>query len=363
MELFKNLIQDVVNFGSCCECGACVLVCPYGVIEYVNGKPKQTARPSAPEDYCAVSEGIGCDVCAKACPRLDLDESRLKQTLGLPKDQQSPYGRIEPFLVVASKDLGLLNQAQDGGFVTQFLLWAIETGRIDAAVAAIKDPKVPAKPTPALLTTKEDILKSAKSWYTYSPNLLALKEAKERGYKRVGFVGTPCEITPLGKLLSRNTDELKTPRKNEKQISRQAEYLKGFAEIVAVRIGLFCSEVFSYEGLMQGKIMKEMGIPLEGIQKINVKGKVLIHLESGETLTLPLKEALGYARPECTFCGDFSAEHADIVAGGVGLEGKTLVGARTALGQEWLQEALKAELFELEPAEAYPKPLEIIERL
>lgn len=363
MERFKNLIQDVVNFGSCCECGACVLVCPYGVIEYRNGKPKQTARPGAPEDFCAVSEGIGCDVCAKACPRLDLNENRIKQTLELPEDQESPYGRLDPLLVVSSKDLELLNRAQDGGFVTSFLVWALETGRIDAAVAAIKDPKTPAKPIPALLTTQEDILRSAKSWYTYSPNLLALKEAKEKGFRRIGFVGTPCEITPLVKLLSKDDSELQAPKKNEKQLKRQIEHLKGFADIVAVRIGLFCSEVFRYEGLMEGKIMKEMGIPLERIQKFNVKGKVLIHLDSGDTLTLPLKEARGYARPECEFCGDFSAEHADIVAGGVGLTAKTLVGARTKLGKAWLEASLRADLFDIEPAHAYPKSLEILKRL
>ncbi len=363
MECFKNLIQDVVNFGSCCECGACVLVCPYGVIEYIDGKPKQTARPSAPEDFCAVSEGIGCDVCAKACPRLDGNEGELGRFLDLPEAEGSHYGRLEPLVVVRTKDPGILRKAQDGGFVTQFLSWALETGRIDAGVAAIADPNAPAKPIPALLTTKEDILKSAKSWYTYSPNLLALKEAKERGFRRVGFVGTPCEITPLVKLLSKDAGGLRTPKKNERQVLRQAEHLKGFAEIVALRIGLFCSEVFTFEGLMEGKIAKEMGIPLERIQKFNVKGKVLIHLDSGETVTLPLKEAQAFARPECAFCGDFSAEHADIVAGGVGLTGQTLAGARTALGKAWIEEALKEGLFEIWPAQAYPKSLEILDRL
>jgi coenzyme F420-reducing hydrogenase beta subunit len=109
--------------------------------------------------------------------------------------------------------------------------------------------------------------------------------------------------------------------------------------------------------------MKEMGIPLEQMQKFNVKGKVLIHLDSGETVTLPLKETQAFARPECAFCGDFSAEHADIVAGGVGLTGQTLAGARTALGKAWLEEALEEDLFEVWPAHAYPKSLEIVDRL
>src|SRR5206468_4532128 len=67
---FKQMMNEVVDYGSCCECGSCVLVCPHNVIEYVNGKPMQTAKASAPHDFCGISEGIGCDVCAQVCPRL-----------------------------------------------------------------------------------------------------------------------------------------------------------------------------------------------------------------------------------------------------------------------------------------------------
>ena len=44
---FKDMMQDVVFWGSCCECGSCVLVCPHNIIEYVDGKPKQTAKAAA----------------------------------------------------------------------------------------------------------------------------------------------------------------------------------------------------------------------------------------------------------------------------------------------------------------------------
>ena len=68
--LFKHMMNDVVDDGSCCQCGSCVLVCPHNIIEYVDGYPKQTAKKSTDFDYCGISEGIGCDVCASACPRL-----------------------------------------------------------------------------------------------------------------------------------------------------------------------------------------------------------------------------------------------------------------------------------------------------
>ena len=40
---FKDMMNDVVDYGSCCECGTCVVACPHNVIEYIDGKPKQTA--------------------------------------------------------------------------------------------------------------------------------------------------------------------------------------------------------------------------------------------------------------------------------------------------------------------------------
>src|SRR2546425_5874452 len=68
------MMNEVVAYGSCCECGTCVLVCPHNVIDYVDGKPKQVAKATAPFDHCGISEGIGCDVCAQVCPRLGIRE-------------------------------------------------------------------------------------------------------------------------------------------------------------------------------------------------------------------------------------------------------------------------------------------------
>ena len=58
-----------------------MLVCPHNVIEYVDAKPKQTAKANAAHDYCGISEGIGCDVCASVCPRLYPKEWNLKDLL------------------------------------------------------------------------------------------------------------------------------------------------------------------------------------------------------------------------------------------------------------------------------------------
>jgi coenzyme F420 hydrogenase subunit beta len=78
---FKDMMNDVVDAGSCCECGSCVLVCPHNVIEYIQNKPQQTAKASAAFDFCGISEGVGCDVCATVCPRLWPREDHLQNAV------------------------------------------------------------------------------------------------------------------------------------------------------------------------------------------------------------------------------------------------------------------------------------------
>ena len=83
---FKQMMNEVVAFGSCCECGTCVLVCPHNVIDYIDGKPKQVAKATAAFDFCGISEGIGCDVCAQVCPRLGVREFDLRDAV-LPREE------------------------------------------------------------------------------------------------------------------------------------------------------------------------------------------------------------------------------------------------------------------------------------
>ena len=78
---FKQMMNEVVAYGSCCECGTCVLVCPHNVIDYIDGKPKQVAKATAAFDFCGISEGIGCDVCAQVCPRLGVREFDMRDAV------------------------------------------------------------------------------------------------------------------------------------------------------------------------------------------------------------------------------------------------------------------------------------------
>lgn len=362
---FKVMMNDVVAAGRCCECAACVVVCPHNVIELVDGKPKQTAKASAPFDFCGLSEGVGCDVCASVCPRLWPRESHLKDAVfGADRPFEDIFGVYRHIFVARTKQDDLLEKTQDGGVVTALLAWARESGRIDGAiVSAVGQDDAPCFPTPKLATTPEQIRSSGTSWYTYCPNELALQEAEQRQLESVAFVGVPCQITPLRKMQHVDPSFLVTEKKKPPIVSKQRDFLRKFGDRVSFSIGLFCTEVFLPE-LMTDRIAGKMGIPLTSVTKFNVKGEVLIYQKSGEVAKIPLEEAMAeYQRPECRQCGDFSAEMADISCGGVGTDRATIVVLRTQKAVDIWKEFQAAGQVETWPIAENKKAWNILQRL
>lgn len=362
---FKDMMHDVVDAGSCCECGSCVLVCPHNVIEYIDNKPKQTAKASAEFDFCGISEGVGCDVCATVCPRLWPRETHLKDAVF---EHERPFedifGVYRHIFVARTTRPELMERAQDGGVVTALLSWARANGEIDGAVVSAVGPEDdPCFPTPKVATTEAEIRASASSWYTYCENNMALAEVKERDLKNVGFVGVPCQITPLRKMQHMDPAFLVTPKKRPKPLARQRDFLRGFSERVSFSIGLFCTEVFTPQ-LMTDRIEKQMGIPLTEVSKFNVKGEVLIYKRDKTIETIPLEEAMrDYQRPECQHCGDFSAEMADIACGGVGTDAATIVVIRTKKGEQVWRKFEAAGEVELMPIKENKRAWNILQRL
>jgi coenzyme F420 hydrogenase subunit beta len=365
---FKQMMNDVVDFGSCCECGTCVLVCPHNVIEYVGSKPKQTAKKTAAFDFCGISEGIGCDVCAQVCPRLTPREFELEETVFAGQrggTYRGGFGRYQEIYAARAKDPRILERCQDGGVVTAMLIYGLDNGLLDGAVVSAPDPDRPCSPKPVCETDVEGVLAAAGSWYTYCANDLALEQAVEKDCRKVAFVGVPCQITPVRKAEVKDPAFLEPSngKKKPAHVERQRRSLKDPVGRIALRIGLLCSEVFDFDGLMVRKIQGEMGIPLTDIKKFNVKGEVLIYKHDGELVKLGLKEAQEHARPECHHCGDFSAEVADVSCGGVGAMDWTITITRTDTGKAFMDAMIADGLLEVRPIEEFENSLKVLLRL
>jgi len=197
-------------------------------------------------------------------------------------------------------------------------------------------------PKPILTTNRSAIINNAGTRYSYSPNILALKEAINQKRESIAFVGTPCQIRAIRKL--------------------EMVGLKKYAGPLAMSIGLMCSECFHYEGLVKKHIQGKLGIDPRDVRKMNIKGKMLV--QTGDTVvTIPLAEAKEYARRSCTFCNDFSSELADISAGGLGLEGYTFTVVRTEKGDRLLSGVMESGFLDTEPLEKDSSALNLLARL
>ena len=341
-EHWKHLYSEIVATEICCGCSACIVACPHKVLELRDFDPVQTDLNS-PFDNCVHGED-GCSLCAMACLRLGPALDVIEQSVhGRRRDQDQPEGTYRYKTLARAADERILARGQDGGAVTALLAWALDQGELDGAVVAAPSDTVPWLDEPKLVRSSEELIATAGSRYSYCATPLGLKKAVEAKCKNVALVGVSCESTATRQLAA---EKIKRPIRPVKMV-----------------IGLMCCETFDYDAFMVGKVAHDLGIELADVVKVNVKGKVVVTLRSGEDVIIPLKDARPYANEWCHHCPDFAAEHADLSCGGLGMEGWTMILVRSETGEDLLKRAVAAGVVEVREAEQEPKALEVMDRL
>jgi coenzyme F420 hydrogenase subunit beta len=327
----ESLEKSVVAAGECLGCSACVVVCPFNCLECKEGKP------------ILIEECKVCGICAPVCPKYEWSWSKIENfVFGRERKDEEEFGIYRRLIIAQARDDETLKVCQDGGAVTALLLFALDNELIDSAVVSGISQEKPLYPIPKLAITPEEILECAGTRYSYSPNILALTEAIKQGKTNIAFVGTPCQISAIRKM--------------------QMLGLKKYTRPLKFLIGLMCSECFTYEGLVEKHIHKTLGLNLNAIEKMNIKGKIVIKTKS-EVKTIPLAEAKQYARKSCRFCDDFSSELADISTGGLGLNGWTFTIIRTEKGEELISSAERAGVIKTKNANEETNALRLLHKL
>ena len=339
---WRELYHEVVTTGLCTGCTACIVACPFHVLGYENYNPVQLQEDGV--DQCAHGEK-GCSLCTLACPRFREWEGDIDNLLfGQTRKPEEVIGFYKDIVLARAASPDVHAAGQDGGVVSALLIWGLENGDIDAVCTSKLSEEREWDCEPAVVTDREGVLAAAGSRYTYSPNPLAMLKAAEMGLSNLALVGMGCQASAPGSMAARRVNK--------------------WAKKVKWTFGLLCSKSFTYDGLMVEIAQKELGLKLEDIVRVNIKGKLLFYTKDGQELTYGLKKSHVYTRPGCLHCPDFAAEHADISFGGLGQgEGWSLTVIRTEKGKELWDRAVADGVVEWKPGSEDQGAIDLMHKL
>ncbi len=314
-EGYTGLEHEIIFKDICSGCGTCAAVCPEGVVE-VGEFPK------------LVGKCTNCGYCLLQCPRSYFSRGEAEQLL-FGSVSTDDLGHVRTKIGVAVKDGTIKDAAQDGGFVTALLKYALEQGIIDGAVVSGVDEKNPWTPIPRLVTTPDDLMAAAGTRYSNSANIAVLKEAKEKGIENLAVVGLPCQIEAVRKIQNYPIEDV------------------DLKDRIKFTIAIFCTSNFTYDGLMIELVQNKYGVPLNEVTKMDIKGKNVLVFTKDKKVEIPLEEAYKQRREGCEICPDFTGRLSDFSAGAVGSgKGYSTVFTRTKLADELLKNAIDDGTFE-----------------
>jgi coenzyme F420 hydrogenase subunit beta len=344
---WAHLYQEVVTSGLCTGCAACIVVCPHDVLHYNDGdgiyRPWKVEEDGGATDC---THGVkGCTMCTRACPRFRTWETEIDTFMfGRERTGDEVAGIVGDILLVRAADPEVRDTGQDGGLVSALLIWALEHEVIDAAlVSALEGDGTSWKAVPAVARTRDEVLATAGSRYTYSANPLAYAQAVEAGAEKIALVGMSCQASVPAMMSARKAGKV--------------------ARRLSLSIGLLCSKTFDdaiFEDLFEAKY----GLVRAEIKKINIKGVFQIWTRDGGYHEVPLKEGHAWTREGCKACPDFAAEHADISTGGIGaFSDWTLTIVRTDQGREIMAGMVADGVIETRPGDDDPGAIELLHKL
>ncbi|MFW9968911.1 MAG: Coenzyme F420 hydrogenase/dehydrogenase, beta subunit C-terminal domain [Candidatus Odinarchaeota archaeon] len=316
IEHFFEPVSIVFNSEVCCQCGWCSSICP------VNAITVTADTLEINDDIC-----MKCGLCYSVCPRsfsieqLLLSKNKLNKSL---KFSDKINGYLNTYSASTTSE-EIKKVRQDGGIVTTLLEYLLKNKLVDAIIA-VQHSKELWKPEPFIVENLKDLYKTGGTKYANASTLNIIDSAKQ--YGNIAVVGVPCMMNALEK---GNLFPSGLP----------------FFKNIKYRIGLFCMESFPYENVR--KLIKEQfDKDYTKITKMDISGgKFIIYLDTGEDLRVPLNDVKSYARHNCHFCEDLTADCADISVGSIGSpSGWSTVITRTKLGDKLFRDAIKKGLIE-----------------
>ena len=344
---WKHLYDEVVTTGLCTGCAGCVIACPHDVLDYDDllgvYKPVQIENDYGGPRDCSHGDKA-CTSCTRACPRFRAWEPEIDEFLfGRAREVEEISGISKDIVLARAVDPELFDVGQDGGLVSALLVYALEHDIIDAAlVSYLEGDGTTWKAVPGIARTREEVIASAGSRYTYSANTMAYKDL-EKDEDRIALVGMSCQSSSPPAMKQRKAGKV--------------------ARRFTLNIGLLCSKTFDdsiFEELFEAKY----GLKKADMKKMNIKGVFQIWMKDGAYHEVPLKECHAWTREGCKMCPDFAAEHADISTGGIGaFNDWTLTIVRTDVGRDLMAAMQRDGVIEVRPGDDDPGAIALMHKL
>ncbi|WP_088335702.1 Coenzyme F420 hydrogenase/dehydrogenase, beta subunit C-terminal domain [Methanopyrus sp. KOL6] len=252
-------------------------------------------------------------------------------------------GKYREIYLTRATDELVRERGQDGGTTTALLVHALEKGTVEAVVTSTTTTEA-WKPEPVIVTDPDELIETAGSKYSISPNVSVLDRAIA-SYDSVALVGTPCQITA---------------------VKKSEVYPYGMTSVmdrVELTVGIFCTENFQYENLL--KLLEDIEVSIENVERMDIsRGKFVVKTEDGNERSVPVSELGGYANEACNYCTDLTAEDADISVGSIGApDGWNIVLIRTKRGEKVFRSAVDDNVLEVKGiGEGDPNLLERLAR-
>ncbi len=304
-----------------------------------------------------------CTLCSQVCPGSYIPLTKLEEMVfGRTKTvEEAQFGIYRSLYAGHALDTDIRKAGVAGGVVTALLAYGLESGALDCAIVAGWDETEPWKVAPKIATTRQELIDCSRSKYSISQTLSVLREAVDRGFRKIGIVGLPCFIIGLRKMQLYNFK---------------------MVDNVAIMIGLYCLSQTYIEGT-EYMIRDRFGIPLEDVTKFAFRaepypGYMTAWSKTGEVGRCELMALwgmaptifIGFRLERCLVCQEHLSELADIACGDVwgrtDLQevairekvGHTEIFLRTEKGEKYFEAAVEAGYVQKLPGSPPDYPME-----
>ena len=331
----RDPLRRVLESDLCAGCGMCTAIIKEKLQLHVDDDG--FLRPSAGALSATSSRTVFEDV----CPGLGLTS--------MPRSaEQATWGPVRQCLTGhSSRELERWT-GSSGGVLTSLVSHMLESGRAKSVLHVGPSDAEPTRSAPVVSRTPEEVLSRAGSRYGPVSALTRLRACLDEGEPFV-LVGKPCEIAA---------------------VRRYARHDSRVDRLMVAALSFFCAGTPSNHGT--DRLVQEMGVDDSRVRSFRYRGEgwpgpTKAVLDDGSTRTLTYETAWGTILNQslqfrCKVCIDGVGDFADIACADAWKSddrgyplypdddpGRSVILARTPLGEQLLDSAVRAGRIEVEP--------------